>query len=124
MSLKIISVVNASKPEGEFVRLYASAKMNAKGYALVDRTFDSDGTISNEFRHIYVFPNIELKAKDWIRLYTGNGKYKTVENTDGSNIHLLYWNSNECVWNDKGGDTATLIKYTVENKVIVPAVSK
>lgn len=124
MSLKITSVVNANKPEEEIVWLCASAKVNTKGYALVDRTFDSDGTISNEFRHIYVFPNLELNVKDWVKLHTGSGKYQAVNNKGGGITHFLYWNSDECVWNDKGGDTATLIKYTVENKVKVPAVPK
>jgi len=124
MSLKIHSVVNASNPENEFVRLHTEVKTNLKGYAIVDRTFDADGKVSNEFRHIYVFPDLEVNPGEWIRLYTGTGKNSTGENGNKEKVHFLYWNANECVWNDKGGDTATLIKYTLINSKVVPPVEK
>jgi hypothetical protein len=124
MSLKIHSVVNASNPDEEFVRLSTSEKTNLKGYALVDRTFDADGKVSNEFRHIYVFPDMEVNPKEWVRLYTGKGKNSDGKNDNGHVVHFLYWGAKECVWNDEGGDTATLIKYTVADSKEVPAVPK
>lgn len=126
MSLKIHSVENANDPSKEFVRLLATEKVNLKGYAIVDRTFEQDGSLSNEFRHIYVFPKLELKKDDWVRLYTGIGKYHTHKNSKNENetVHNLYWQSEKCVWNNNGGDTATLIKYTVEGSKVVPAISK
>ncbi len=124
MGLKIHSVVNASDPANEFVRLHTDVKINLKGFAVVDRTFDADGKVSNEFRHIYVFPDLEVNPGEWIRLYTGVGKNSTGENGNKEKVHFLYWNAKECVWNDKGGDTATLIKYTVVNSQIVPPVEK
>jgi len=124
MSLKINSVINAQNPDSEIVWLQASAKINLKGYALVDRTFDEKGKISNEFRHIFIFPDLEINSGEWVRLYTGNGKYSTSKTTKNEIIHNLYWQSSSCVWNDAGGDTASLIKYTSVNSVIVPAVKK
>lgn len=125
MSLKIFNVENSNDPLKEIVRLRASEKVNLKGYAIVDRTFDQDGSLSNEFRHIYVFPKLELKKGDWVRLYTGKGTYSTQQNASSSEetVHKLYWQSGECVWNNAGGDTATLIKFSAEDSKIVPAVS-
>ncbi|UPT69925.1 MAG: hypothetical protein M0D53_12395 [Flavobacterium sp. JAD_PAG50586_2] len=128
MSLRINSVVNASEPNKEFVRLVSTTNLNLKGYALVDRTFDEDGEISNEFRHIYIFPDLDITPTDIVVLFTGNpvGNTPAVvkrENNSG-NIYKLYWQSESCVWNDEGGDTATLIKYTVQHSKVVPAIEK
>ena len=57
-------------------------------------------------------------------VYTGPGKNHPGENGNKEKVHFLYWNSKECVWNDKGGDTATLIKYTVADSQVVPPVEK
>lgn len=128
MSLKINSIANASNPDKEFVRLVTTTNVNLKGYALVDRTFDEDGKVSNEFRHIFIFPDLDVTKDDLVVLYTGNpvaskpaiGKHASLK----GNIYRLYWQSDSCVWNDNGGDTATLIKYTVQDSKVVPAVEK
>ena len=124
MSLKIYSVVNASKPLDEIVRLRTSEKINLKGYALVDRTFNSDGSVSNEFRHIYVFPDLVLNPNEWVRVHTGKGKDRVGKNDKDEVVHFLYWNADECVWNDKGGDIVTLIQYSIKSNLKVPPVKE
>lgn len=126
MSLKIHSVVNASTPDAEIVWLQASEKLNLKGYAVVDRTFDIDGNLSNEFRHIFVFPKLELKKDDWVMLTTGSGKYHSYQNPNKKTetVHCFYWQSDKCVWNNTVGDTASLIKFTLVNSVAVPSIKK
>ncbi len=124
MSIILNSVDNASSPQLEFVWLKVIAKTNIKGYAIVDRTFDSNEKISNEFRHIFIFPDLEVEKGEWVKLCTGNGTYGKVKSTSGAYIHKLFWNSSECVWNDNGGDTATLIKYSTIKSVKVPAIKK
>jgi hypothetical protein len=122
MGLKIHSVVNGKKPQDEYTWLHTDVAVNTKGYAVVDRTFDSTGKVSNEFRHIFVFPDLEIGKDDWIRLYTGTGKYSKVKADTGGYIHNLYWEADSCVWNNNGGDRASLIKYSPINAVTVPAV--
>jgi len=123
MSLKIIAVVNGKTPDQEYVRIKAEEDVNAKGYAVVDRTFNTDGSLSNEFRHIYVFHKFSVKKGDWIRLHTGKGNYNTSTNDDKTVItHHVYWGSSECAWNNNGEDTASLIKYALINSVKVPAI--
>lgn len=116
MSLIIQRVFNSNKPEQEFVRLYADIDEKLKGYALVDKTFDNKGNASNEFRHIFLFPDLEVKAGEYIRVYTGNGKYKSEKNANNVIVHYLYWNSDECVWNDKQPDEAILIKFYLKSR--------
>lgn len=122
MSLKIHSVVNSNLASGEHVWLKPSTAVNLTGYAVVDRTFDVNGKVSNEFRHIFIFPNLAIAKEDWVRLYTGNGSYSKTKIIDGEGyIHNFYWGSGECVWNNNGADVASLIKYSVINQVIVPS---
>lgn len=121
MSLKIYSVINASNPDEEVVRLSTDVDVNLKGYAVVDKTFNSDGNESNKFRHIFIFPDLAIKAGEFIRLYSGEGKYNVTVNANKARIHHFYWHSDGCVWNDKG-DTARLIKFSIETTIQVPAV--
>lgn len=125
MSLNLIEVENGKKPEEEFVILQATAKMNLKGYAIVDRTFSPKGKISNEFRHIFIFPDLVVEKDDFITLCTGTGNYDgKTDLENGYFAHVLYWNSKECVWNDNGGDCASLISYIPLKFKDVPPVEK
>lgn len=125
MSLTIHSVVNGKTPLEEYVWLLAGEAETLKSYAVVDRTFDDKGKVSNEFRHIFILPNLKIEKGDWIQLYTGKGIYvksETVHQEKKCFIHKLYWESDMCIWNNNGSDTASLIKYSLVNSVTIPAV--
>lgn len=121
MDLEIIQVINSNKPEEEVVRIKANADVNLRSYAIIDRTFSPAEKVTNEFRHIFAFPSTAVKSGEYIRLHTGTGSYRRVVNTDATVTHHFYWNSKTCVWNDKGGDVATLFRYSVMNSKPVPA---
>lgn len=122
-TLEITKVVNGSTPNEEKVWLKTKEAINTKGFALIDRTFDENDKISNEFRHIYVFPEFEIAKDQIVIVRTGKGTNEFRKFTDVDEEYLaLYWGAEECVWNDKGGDTATLINFVKVNSVKVPAV--
>ncbi|SMP22011.1 hypothetical protein [Flavobacterium hercynium] len=121
MSLKLDSVKNGKTPDKEVVWIEVTSNTNLKGYALVDKTFDSEEKVSNEFRHVFFFPDVIVEKGDWVAVTTGVGKNKT-SSVGGLKFHWIYWQSDKCVWNDAGGDNAWLIKYTIENKIQVPPV--
>lgn len=111
MSLKIVRVVNESDPEVEYVVLTTSTDINIKGYALMDSTFNNKGKLSNEYRHIYEFPDLDIKKGDFIRVYSGTDKpYKANDNKADTKTHYLYWGSKGFIWNDNGRDMVRLIK--------------
>lgn len=124
MSLKIHKVVNASKPEDEIIWLEASKSTSLKGYAIIDKTFDANGKISNEFRHIYLFSEHQVAKDDFVALHSGKGDFRKVKNNRGTFNHHFYWGSGSCIWNDKGGDTAGLISINEIDKKVVPPVNK
>lgn len=121
-TFEITKVVNGDTPAKEQVWLKTQAEFNTKGFALVDRTFDQNGKVSNEFRHIYVFPEVKLQKDQVVIVFTGTGTngLKKFGNVD-EEYYALYWGADHCVWNNKGGDSATLISYAVVNTVKVPA---
>ena len=123
-TFEIKSVINGSKPVEELVILAATGDINTKGFALVDRTFDENGNISNEFRHIFVFPSLDVKAGERVVVCTAKGKNGPQTLDGGEKIHALYWGSDECVWNDNGGESASLINFVPVNTVVVPPVKK
>ena len=125
MSLTLHSVTNASTPAAEGVWLRASAPVSTLGYAVVDRTFNPDGSPSNEFRHLYLFGDVAIAQGEWIRLETGSGTYrKAPADQAGQVVHYFYWGSGNCVWNDSGGDTAALIRYATVTTKPVSSVPK
>ncbi|TCD08602.1 hypothetical protein EZ449_12240 [Pedobacter frigidisoli] len=61
MALKLISVVNGNTPEEEYVRIQVSADINIQGYALVDRSFDENGILSNDSGTSMSFTSSQLR---------------------------------------------------------------
>ncbi|WP_284462374.1 hypothetical protein [Chryseobacterium sp.] len=122
MSLIITKIVNGSKPNDEEIWLKAETKINTKGYAVVDRTFDDEGNISNEFRHIYVLPSIDLEENQKIIIFIGTGTNSKKKFTNGKYYYACYWGSKHCILNDNGDDTITLIKYSVIDHEQAPAL--
>ena len=123
MALKILRVENGDTPNEEKVWIEATTAMNTKGFAIVDRTFGEDGKVSNEFRHIYILPNINLAINQKAVIYTGKGKNEEkTYNNSSDKYYALYWGADHCVWNNKGGDTASLISFAAVGSVKVPAV--
>ena len=122
MSLKLHSVANGKTPATERVWIQVTESVNLKGYAVVDRTFAATGQLSNEFRHIFIFPDKQVSKGEWVCLTTGTGTYGRKKFSDSDTYyHEFYWGSSGCIWNNNGGDTASLIKYSLVNSVDVPA---
>ncbi len=111
MDIKIRSIKNSNDPNKEIILLNVLNDTNLSGYAIVDSTF-ANGELSNKFRHIYTFKPKKIKAKEVIALYSGSVNERTTV-VNGETVHILAWNSKECIWNDKEGDKVTLIKYEV-----------
>lgn len=124
-TLEITQVINGSTPNEEKVWLKAKDAINTKGFALIDRTFDQNEKISNEFRHIFVFPEYELAKDQIVVVRTGKGTngFRKFSDVD-ENYLALFWGAEECVWNDKGGDTATLINFVSVNSKVAPPIEK
>lgn len=109
MNLEIKRVADNATDE-ERVVLYALADCNLKRYLLFDSTYDENGNISNKHRHMYVFPDLQVKKGDYVVLYTKTGNDHTHKNQAGTKTYNLYWGLLTHVWNNDG-DTVHLIHY-------------
>ena len=70
MSFQILKVKDRGDLDKERVILKANKDCEISWYILFDNTYNDDGTISNIWRHMYIFPQITIKQGDFVWLYT------------------------------------------------------
>ncbi len=109
MSLKIITLNKEGDKDKEYILLKATQNVNIGSYAIVDRTFDINGNLSNVHKHFYRFPSKEVKKGEFVSLRTGKGK-NNIGNIDNIPVHRFYWGSDAAFWNDSEIEKAELLK--------------
>jgi hypothetical protein len=110
MNLNIVRIEGRGANNTERVVLKAAADLNLTYYLLVDTTYSTPTSISNLLRHVFWFPTFNVKAGDFVVVYSGVGTQKTMPNTGGvGQTHFFYWNLRETVWNNTG-DCAVLME--------------
>jgi hypothetical protein len=117
MSLKINAIHNHGDAKEEYVFLQATADIDLGNYAVVDRTFNKDGKLSNVHRHYFRFPTKLIKKGDYVSLRTSEGKPELAKTQNNEPIHRFYWGSKAPIWNDANTEQAELLKVaTIEYK--------
>jgi hypothetical protein len=111
MSLEIVNLKNSGTSTEEYILLQAKENVNLFNFAIVDRTFDEEGKVSDIFRHFYRFPSQVVKKDEYVVLYTGKGKNRIGTFSDGTGVvHYFYWGSDAAIWNDANTESAELLK--------------
>lgn len=117
MSLEIININNKGTASEEYILLKAAKTINLNNYAVVDRTFDEEGNVSNIFRHFYRFPSQQVKEGEYVSLWTKKGTYQYGTTTEGNPVHRFYWGSDAAIWNDANIESAEVLRVeTVSRK--------
>lgn len=120
MHLEILKVLDAGELENERVVLKATRDCNISWYILFDNTYESDGTSSNLWRHLYIFPDLNIKEGDFIWLYTKKGQNKHRINRSNTITYELHWGLGNTIWNNGNpNDVAHLIKYVDSQSIKV-----
>ncbi|CAI8878442.1 hypothetical protein [Pseudomonas brassicacearum] len=109
MDLSIIRVEEQGDEKKEYVILRAEEKCNLEGYMIFDETFKNDGSASNKHRHVFIFPNWEVKKNEYVYVFTKSGENKRGESAVGNAASYFFWGLNSPVWNEEG-DKVHLIK--------------
>ena len=109
MDLQITNVAGQGDEKEEYVNILVKKDCNLQGYMILDETFKADGSKSNKHRHVYIFPNHEVKKDDRIFLRTRAGTDSKGETQGGGPAHRFHWGLKSPVWNE-GGDKVHLIK--------------
>ena len=110
MQLKILKVADAGDLQNERVIIKVLEDCQISWYLIFDNTYNADGRLSNLWRHLYIFPQREVKAGDFIWLYTKDGTNSHRGNDSNTTTYILHWGLGETIWNHDG-DKAYLVKY-------------
>jgi hypothetical protein len=117
MSLRIVRVNNAKQ---ESVVLEVTSPVSTGDYAIADNTFRGHA-LSNQHRHVYFFPQVNVVVGDVIYLHSGVGKDRVDRHANGRNsVYHFFDQGREFVWNNTG-DKAILLHLTVLQSVDVGA---
>lgn len=116
MSLEIININNKGDASEEYILLKATKTINLNSYAVVDRTFDQDGNVSNIHRHFYRFPSQQVKEDEYVSLWTKKGTYQFGKTSDGNPVHRFFWESDAAIWNDANAESAEVLKVETVSK--------
>ena len=119
MSLKIDTLKKDGDAEKEYIKLKATADVDIGNYAIIDKTFNNNGSVSNVHKHFYRFPSKVIKKGEFVTLRTGKGKNIELITTNGVKVHRCYWGSDAAFWNDSNTEKAELLKVTtIDTKVV------
>ena len=102
MNLEIVSVHGQGDQEKEHVLLRVKSDCSVGHFLLADSTYTNDTHVSNKVRHTYWFPDKNVKADEYVSLWTKNGTSTSDTMKDGTPIHRFFWNLGKPVWNDSG----------------------
>ncbi len=107
MNIEIHGVIGDDHLDTERLILKVNQDDNLANNAIVDSQSTIFGRVPKKNRHVFWFPNREVKAGDSIILYTKRGK--VVAPVKGEQRHLFYWNLDDGIWTSKN-DSAILIR--------------
>lgn len=110
MSLKISTIQKDGNASKEYILLEATADVDISTYAVIDKTFNKDGKVSNVHKHFYRFPSKTVRKGEFVSLRTGKGIPIIAQLKTGEIVHRFYWGSNAPFWNDKETEKAELLK--------------
>jgi hypothetical protein len=99
MKIQIHSIIDQGKEGGERIAFRAIEDCNLKFYSTYITLQYSSGDFYNQPKHTFWFPPRDIKAGDWIVIYTCAGNMSSKVNEDGSNSYFYYWGIPKPVFN-------------------------
>ena len=112
MGFEIVRLYQGSGISERLV-LEATSNDNIGRYIVLDSTYEASGGISNHFRHVYWFPDQDVKKGEKVILYTKKGikdyEFKPPNKEVNVGTHFFFWGVDHNVWNDNA-DSVTLIE--------------
>ena len=113
MSLKICNLKKDGDSSKEYILFEATEEVNLSNYAVVDRTFDKDGQVSNIHKHFYRFPSLVIKKGEYVSLRTNKGVNTKVNTKELGVVHRFYWGSDAPFWNDNEIEKVELLRVKI-----------
>ena len=109
MKIEIVKILERGGANQERLWLKVISNTDLKYFIVFDTTYTAPNSISNLQRHAYWFKPKDVKAGDYVVLYTKKGTPSEVINENGTTTHFFYWGLDKTIWNDTG-DCAVLFE--------------
>ncbi len=107
MKLEIADIIDRGIPNKERLWLRVKADADLIYYAVLATEYLAEHAISSVPRHVYWFVKKDVKAGDYVVLYTGKGTASETSNQAGGKTYFLFWGLGTTIWN-KAADCAVL----------------
>lgn len=108
-NIKIQSIAEGGIANKERLVFEATGVDNVGLYVAFLTKETTPGRISSNPKHVYWFPDQDVKEGDKIVLYTKKGISTKRSNTNGSTTYFYYWGLDNTVFSDPS-DTIALLK--------------
>jgi len=106
MNIEINGVIGDDHIDTERLIFKVKQDDNLSDYVVVDSQSTMFGRVPKKDRHIFWFPNREVKKGDTVILYTKRGKPGFMDKDETR--HVFYWNLDNGIWTSKN-DSAILL---------------
>lgn len=111
------SIADPGVPEKERLVLNIEQDTDIGRYAVFFTHFTEAGKVSANVERTFWFPDLKVRAGDFVVLYTKKGARSEKENQDKSKSYFFYWNLDAPIWIDKG---AAVLAYLPEWTTVNP----
>ena len=107
--LQFINVAEPGFYVEERVVLRPSVRVNLMDYMVVPMKCGPDPANAEDLNsEVYWFPDKVVEAGDFVLLYTKSGSDYTFTESNGREVHVLYWGRERAVWKDSASVVAIL----------------
>lgn len=96
--LEILGIAGSEAFDNERLVIAVKENGNLARFAVMNNTFNTDGSLSNQYQHLFSFPSRKVVAGDQVILYTRKDKNIFVPH-EGYTNHYFFWNLDESIWN-------------------------
>lgn len=111
MNLMFRFFKDRGNPTKERVVLQALADDNI-GYYLLVRSLCQDGLVTTGVTHTFWFPDTEVRAGDFVVVYTKAGIERHKPSEGGATSHFFYWHQAAPLW--RTNDHAAVVLHAPE----------
>ena len=118
MKIKVIGIKDAGRLEDERVILIATEDVDLGDYMTCYVNEIGESTISTDIQSTFWFPDIMLKKRDHVVVYTRSGQRGRKVSDDGSTVYFYYRNSDNplCVSDSIGAIILEVSMWNFESK--------
>lgn len=100
-SLHLWGVQDAGVPNKELIAIFVEEDCNLGNYCVLIGHQHMDGTATPIQDHMFWFGKAQVRAGDWIFIYTAPGKSRIEKIDEDSNVISVHWNKDKTVFQNR-----------------------